>query len=916
MDLGGGAALGSRAGVAQTNLDHGRLQEKGKTVSGPTSFNLEAALAYARRGWPVFPLHSAQEGQCSCRRSGCSSIGKHPRTAHGLKDATVDDACIRAWWAQWPDANVGIVTGSPSRLVVLDVDPRHGGDESLTELERQHGKLPETVESLTGGGGRHLLFQHPGGLITSKPLASGLDIKADGGYIVAPPSSHASGEPYRWEISSHPEDMPLAALPSWLAEFTAQPIRSGPSTQGADREESKTIRQGERNTTLTRLAGAMRRQGTNEEVIRQALAIENQARCVPPLPEDEVEKIAASVARYAPQPIATTRPRDQKAEEKGGEKPPQKSQASLLIQLCDESEALLFHDQFQEAYAWVPLQKRREALKIRSRRFRDWLAHRLWQAERKAPPGEALQSALNILAARALFEGPQHHLWNRVARHDGAIWYDLGEATIRITSSGWERVQDPPLLFVRYSHQRPQTIPVTGGDLRAVLAFVNIPDGEDPLSSSALLFLAHLVLMLVPDIPHPVLCVHAEQGSGKTTLFKLIRDLIDPSATPTLGPQDNIREFVQLAAHQWVVFLDNLTTLPDWLSDAICRCVTGEGFSKRELYSDDDDMLYSFRRCLGLNGINLVPANPDLLDRVLIFPLERIAEVKRRTETEFWEAFHTAKPQLLGALLTVLSQAMSLVPHVTGLCYPRLADFARWGIAVAQALGQPDDAFLQALAQNTRSQTTEALQASPVAQVLLAFLEGEGNWSGTPTELLKELNEAAADAGVDTKSRAWPKDARWVWRRIKEVRPNLAAVGWQVVHGEAHGKPVITITRIARENDPSVPSDPNPQAPGPVQAGIMFDDEADSVTSVGDRKPSENGAFSDTGDTGNSFPDLSGAEASGWPAEIPGLGTLRRDVLTPCEHCATLTSFCYGGRPLCARHARARLTGKRPEGSD
>src|SRR5690349_20015718 len=173
-----------------------RREEERETVNEPIPSNLEAALAYARRGWPVFPLHSAREGHCSCGRAVCPSIGKHPRTAHGLKDATIDEAQIRNWWAVSPNANVGIVTGAQSGLVVLDIDPRNGGEESLADLERQHGVLPQTIESLTGGGGQHFFFQHPGGSIKSKPIAEGVDVKADGGYVVAPPSSHRSGEPY------------------------------------------------------------------------------------------------------------------------------------------------------------------------------------------------------------------------------------------------------------------------------------------------------------------------------------------------------------------------------------------------------------------------------------------------------------------------------------------------------------------------------------------------------------------------------------------------------------------------------------------------------------------------------------------------------------------------------------------------
>ena len=121
----------------------------------------ESALHYARQGWPVLPLHSIRAGRCSCGRDCGRAAGKHPRTQHGSNDASVDEAVIRAWWARWPDANIGVATGSTSGLLVLDVDPAHGGDESFEALVARHGSLSPTPTSLTGGRGRHLLFAHP-----------------------------------------------------------------------------------------------------------------------------------------------------------------------------------------------------------------------------------------------------------------------------------------------------------------------------------------------------------------------------------------------------------------------------------------------------------------------------------------------------------------------------------------------------------------------------------------------------------------------------------------------------------------------------------------------------------------------------------------------------------------------------------
>lgn len=181
------------------------------------ALQLDAALEYAARGWYIVPIHTPTSGSCSCNRQCGTNAGKHPRTMNGLKDATIEPQQILKWWSMWPDANVGIVTGAISDLVVLDID--NDGDQALDDLVDKNGALPATIESLTGGGGRHLLFAHPGGRVpcSSGKIGRGLDIRADGGYIVAPPSHHVSAADYRWELSSDPRSTELAVMPDWLA---------------------------------------------------------------------------------------------------------------------------------------------------------------------------------------------------------------------------------------------------------------------------------------------------------------------------------------------------------------------------------------------------------------------------------------------------------------------------------------------------------------------------------------------------------------------------------------------------------------------------------------------------------------------------------------------------------------------------
>src|SRR3974390_1546273 len=176
---------------------------------------LDAALSYAARGWHVLPLHSCQEGRCSCGKTECNA-GKHSRTRHGVAEATNDGRKSRSWWRRWPDANVAIATGAASGLVVIDLDNKNGkaGEASFRTMADQHKGVPPTMTVATGNG-LHLYFQHPGVAVVNSvcKLGDGVDVKADGGYVVAPPSVHQSGRRYQLV-----NDCEVLDLPQWLSE--------------------------------------------------------------------------------------------------------------------------------------------------------------------------------------------------------------------------------------------------------------------------------------------------------------------------------------------------------------------------------------------------------------------------------------------------------------------------------------------------------------------------------------------------------------------------------------------------------------------------------------------------------------------------------------------------------------------------
>jgi hypothetical protein len=443
----------------------------------------------------------------------------------------------------------------------------------------------------------------------------------------------------------------------------------------------------------------------------------------------------------------------------------------VLVELQDQ--VFLFHDDLEEPYAQLKINDHHEIFRCLSRQFKRWLSQKFYEKEEKIPNTEALKSALNVIEGKACFDGPCIPLHVRSAWHEGALWYDLGDwRAVEITAEGWEVVDDPPILFYHFSHQLPQVEPERGGSLEEFDRFVNLP-----LPADRVLIHTYIVTALIPSIPRPILVLYGDQGSAKSFLFRVLKRLIDPSVLETTSPPDNLREFVQLASHHLVLYLDNLSGLPDWLSDAFSRLSTGEGLSKRMLYTDDDDVVYALKRLGGINGINLVATKPDILDRCLIFGLQRIPKKQRQTEEEILPKFEEARPRILGAIFDAVAGSMRELPKVNPTYISRMADFCHWGCATAQALGYRDEVFLKAYQKNLNDQNESALESSPVATVVRRFMQGKESWEGNATELLKLLGDIAPSTGVDTNSRLWPKDVRWLGRRLAEVRPNLAQDG-------------------------------------------------------------------------------------------------------------------------------------------
>jgi hypothetical protein len=488
-------------------------------------------------------------------------------------------------------------------------------------------------------------------------------------------------------------------------------------------------------------------------------------------------------------------PRESEDENSHDEKKPKKSQADALVEIATNSGANFFHTPINEPFVAFSIDDHREVWPVRSRATRRWITRVFYNQTRKAPTGEALQNALNVLEAMAHYEGKENTVHLRTAWHGGrTLYYDLSDPSwrsVRIDENGWEVVNETPVFFRRYDCTAAQVEPAKGGTLDDLWNFLNVSDAR-----IRRLIEAWVIAGMIPDIPRPLLAVYGDHGSAKSSACKVLLHLIDPNVGGIGKDEIGI---VQGLAHRFAAVLENLSHIGDWLSDALSRAVTGEGFSKRQLYTDEEEIIFSYRRLILVNSIGAVISKADLLDRTLIIDLERIPDDRRKQETEFWQQFEKARPLLLGAMFDRLAGAIKhREQQLTFSTLPRLADFAAWAMADRAGRGLDHEVFLADFAPNIEEQNEHALAESITATVLLNWLAEKEieRWSGQPYELHGELKQHATAMKVSEKE--FPSRPATLSKRLKEIRPNLTALGWDVDLARAKSR-VIRITRNNRK---------------------------------------------------------------------------------------------------------------------
>jgi hypothetical protein len=578
----------------------------------------------------------------------------------------------------------------------------------------------------------------------------------------------------------------------------------------------------------------------------------------------------------------------------------------------------LFVDQFGQPHARlgdqaVPLPRGAYA----------WLRRLAYEREGCSVAGETLQTVAGTLEARALAEGATRALFVRSAWQRDALYVELRPGrVVRIAADGWALDPTPPVLFRRLPNLEPLPDPARGGDLDALLALIPTRRAADRR-----LLRAYIALALVEHIPRPIWLATGPQGAGKSTAQRLVKRLLDPTrpAMLRLDPRDAI----QKASHAQLVLFDNLSRLQDWATDILCRLVTGEGDSKRRLYTDDDDVIYELQRAVLLNGVNPPADRADFNDRLLPIELERIADAERVPERVVWAQFAQHHARWLGAAFDLLAAALRLRPEILLPWLPRLADWGELAAAVYVAAGDTVEAFLADWQAVVVKQHAAVVEGSPTAQAVLAFLQDRAEWQGTASELHAALTPLAGQLAL-TLDKSWPRSAKSLGRRLRELVPVLAARGVALTQEHDRHGTRVTIRKVPNKNVTNVTRGPNglsigergddtrdispPAVPRNATRNVTREPASEAGCDVCDECDVSVGAFSEDASVP---PDASGR------TEQVGAPLPSRPGATPCPECGrpselgALCPVCYverhgpprpGSKPCPPCAARGRLT--------
>jgi hypothetical protein len=463
-----------------------------------------------------------------------------------------------------------------------------------------------------------------------------------------------------------------------------------------------------------------------------------------------------------------------------------------IVRLTERLDLHLFHTPGQVAFASLAFKDHRETYRLKSSGFKEMLSAICYRLAGFVPGQNNLADAVNTLAGKALYLGPEEQVHTRVAQHDGAVYLDLGNNSwemVRVTADGWEVISQAPVKFVRSSDMLALPRPADGGNTDLLGPVLNL-EGDN-----LMLAVGWLVGAMHPKGPFPVLVLEGTHGSAKSTAARFLLSLVDPRKAQIRGLPRNAHELAISAANSWGLGYDNVSEVNPWLSDALCRLSTGSGFSTRAYYTDDEEKIFESIRPVLLNGIAIGIDREDLRDRSIVLSLPAIENGRRMTIDQVSTRFREIQPYVLGCLLDAVSCALRRSAEIKLDNLPRMADFATWVSAAEPALGWPEGSFLEDYSRNRNESNAIVLETSQLYGPIVRIVS-QGPWEGTATELFNRVWDEGPTYGDSTKQ--LPGTVKDLSQALRRLAPNLRQVGIDVEFVQTPGSGSRRLIRIRR----------------------------------------------------------------------------------------------------------------------